>query len=432
MRNEVKVGRLPNGFRFYSQYDASNTAHLAGIGVKRGSIHDPSNASGLFHLIEHCLSRECLKYSSHEVDRAIERYGGGPGGLNTNIRIDRVSTFYGFDSLFRKESMLAGLDVMANLLRDKIFTKNGLQIEAPAIHNEYYTYGRDLIPNLIDDLMHQTMYELNPARKKIDCEVEDLRRLAAKPNQIQRTIGRHYIAGNMFMIVLGPKHEKVRELAKEYFGELPSKEAPPLKYDHSDDLPVLNSTKRAQIVKPGIGQYHYGIGFPTEACLSKDAEALDVLSRIWAWRLRDRLREGNCHFDKGVYRALSYTERSFVHGMIYAWYASICRDFAKAGEGVVIEEANRLKQDLVNEGDLDAVIGNLDEEEYLQTFRNSPDMLCEMIIEAVCNGDEELKGLHTYRNRLYRVTRKRLREVANKYFTDNYIRVVVGPEPVDE
>jgi predicted Zn-dependent peptidase len=52
-----------------------------------------------------------------------------------------------------------------------------------------------------------------------------------------------------------------------------------------------------------------------------------------------------------------------------------------------------------------------------------------MIIEATANGDPELKGIMEFRARLDRVTRHKIRYVANKYLTPNaYVRAVVGPQ----
>jgi len=160
--------------------------------------------------------------------------------------------------------------------------------------------------------------------------------------------------------------------------------------------------------------------------MSKDAEALDVLARILAFRLRWRLREENRNFYEGVYRANVYTSRSFVHGLLYTNFATVGGEFAKRGEEIVLEEVRKLKEGLVDDREFDAMVFYLDNN-YLDVFRKVALNLSEMIIEAVCNGDEELTHLHSFRQRLHRVTRKKLRCVANKYFTKNYARVLIKP-----
>lgn len=423
MRNEVKIGRLDNGFKFYSQYDWSSSVHLAGIGVKAGSLHTPPGCVGLPHLVEHLLARESLKYAPLQAEMIFEKYLGDPDE-DINIRIDRVSTFYGFGDLLKKEGMMACLDVMAGFLRDKIITAEGIDVEKAAVHNEYYLRGVDLMWSLIDDLMHGLIYERNPARFRIDCEVDDLK--GTKRSQIASFIRKHYVPENMFLVVFGPRFEEVRELAKRYFDDLKNRPRPALDYDQSDNLPVLASIRSNEIERAGIGQFHFALGFPTESYMSKDAEALDVLARILAFRLRQRLREGNRIFNQGVYRANVYTSRSFLHGLIYATFATISGEFALKGENIVLEEIQKLKEELVGDTELDAMVNYIDNS-YLDAFKKIALTLSEMVIEAVCNGDEDLTRLHSFRQRLHKITRKKLCHIANKYLGDNYARVLVRP-----
>lgn len=426
MRNEVKVGVLPNGVRFYTQYDWSGQSNLAGIGIKCGAIHAPPGLVGLPHLVEHVLARECLKYKSEEVDLLLFERLGGPGFGDINIRSDKVSTFFGFENQLRREVMLFCLDVIANLLRDRIVSLKGVEVEKAAIHNEYFLQGLDDVFFMIYDKMHEVLYERNPARTRVDCEIEDLKRIT--PYHVRRFIKRHYIPQRAFIIVFGPKFTEVAELAKRYLGDWKRAPIEPeLNYDHSDDFPILTSVKSLEIPRPGIHQYHLSLGFPTEKYASKDAEALDVLARIWAYRLRMRLREQNRDFNKGVYRALTFTfSRSFLHGLIFTWFATVSEEFVKQGEKVALQEAERFKRELVDERELDAVRKSLDDA-YLYAFRYTPGALAEMVVEAVCNGDEELTHLHSYREQLYKVTRRKLRDVANKYFSSNYARVLISP-----
>lgn len=425
MRNEVKVGALPNGIRFYSQHDWSHATNLAGIGLKVGSIHAPSGCVGLPHLVEHLLARESLAYSSEEADLIFEKFLGDPDD-DINIRIDRVSTHYGFGDLPRKKDMLTCLDVMASFLNDRILTSAGIDIEKSAIHNEYHERGRDVMTELLDDLIHHLMYERNPARLRIDCEVEDLRKVGR--SRIERFIKSRYISENVFLVVLGPKFEEVKDLASRYLGDWPRQPKPRLDYDNSDDLPVLMQIKTSEVTRD-IGQHHVAVGFPTESYMSKDAEVLAVLARILALRLRRRLRDGNRRFDQGVYRANVDISKSFLHGLIYAHFASVSGEFAKRGEEIVLEEFRGLQEELVSERELDAMIYRIDVGIYSDPFhRKIGELLAEMIIEAVCNGDDDLSHLHSFRGRLHRVTRKKIREVANKYFVlPNYASVVISP-----
>ena len=419
---QVKCGQLANGFRFYAQYDSRNN-NVSGIGVKCGSIHDPPGQVGMAHFAEHNLVRESLKYPEQEVNSILERYLGGLNGVDINVRTDRISTFYGHGDLLRRRHMFECFDLFASLLGDKIINKRGIGVESGAVHQEYYLYGLDFMPSLVEDLMHELVYIKNPARNRIDCQPEDLRQIT--PNQVRRFARRHYTPSNMFAIMLGPKFEEVRERTKRLFDHWEGPEPPVLDYDGSDNFPMLREIKSAELTR-NIHQYHVAIGFPTEPAGSKDDEVLEVISRVLSARLMQRLRGKNLDFNKGVYRALAFIPRSFVHGMIYCWFATSDKDFAKFGENVILEEIKKLREELVSDRERDDMVQSLDLI-YLDAFQNVAEILCELIIEAVCNGDEDLTQLHAYRDRLYRVSRRKIREVANKYFGANHARVVIGP-----
>ncbi|MBI2063196.1 MAG: insulinase family protein [Candidatus Yanofskybacteria bacterium] len=422
MRNEIKVGILPNGVRFYSQYDWSGSSNLAGIGIKAGAIHAPPGYTGLPHLVEHLLARESLKYTLGEVDLAFEKFLGGPDD-DINIRIDRVSTHFGFGNLLRRKDMFFCLDVMAYFLRDKIVTTEGIDVEKAAVLNEYCLRGTDVMPVLLDDLLHQTAYATNPARLRIDCEKEHLEKM--QRSKITNFIKKHYVTDNIFLIVFGPKFEEVKELAKMYFGDWSQKSRPQLDYDHSDDFPTITSVKSCEVERK-ISQCHLALGFYTENYMGKNTEILTVLARILAFRLRHRLRDGNRNFNEGVYRVNVDVSKSFVHGLFCITFASTSEEFVKKGEDIVLEELRKLKEVPVDNRQLDAALYRTDTV-YLEAFRKNPDILAEMVIEAACNGDEDLTHLHSFRERLGKITRKKLLSVANKYFTPNYIKVIIRP-----
>lgn len=419
---QVKWGELPNGFRFYTQYD-SRSNNVSGIGVKCGSIHDPPGKRGMAHFVEHNLVRESLSFPDAEVNSILERYLGGFDGDEINVRTDRVSTFYGHNELLRRRHMFKCFDMFASLLGDKIINRRGVNAEGGAVHQEYYLFGLDFIPSLVDDLIHETIYTDNPARNRIDCNPEELRKII--PNQARRFAGKQYVPQNMFAIMLGPRFEEVKRIGEQHFSEWKGSAPPVLNYGGHDNLPLFKEIQTRVVVRD-IHQYHVSVGFPTECMGSNDDEALEVIARIWSARLMQRLREKNQDFDKGVYRGLAYISRSFIHGMIYCWFATGNKDFALEGEKVALEEIYKLKDELVNDRLHDDIIENLDLA-YLDDFKNVADRLCERIIQAICNKDEDLIRLHSYRSRLHKVSRRKIREVANKYFGPYYARVAIGP-----
>lgn len=424
----VRWGILPNGLRFYSHFDRGE--NVSGVGVCCGSIYDPKNKRYMGHLKEHVLCRNSIKYKGREVDLIFRKYMGGSDD-DINIRIDKVSTFFGHDQLLRRCHMLQVFDVMANFMKDLLLDNEGLKIEAAAIHNEHFLRGKDSLPDELLDLLTESMYDINPVRNRIDCVLSELKK--ADLRSMRRSASRHYVPNNMFVIMFGEPYKKVEQIARNIFGDLETKPDPTLDYDHSEDFPTLSVIKSREEFRSQIGQTHIAIGFPTETYLSPDGATLDVIAKLLEMRLTWRLREDNRDFNGGVYRVPVETERTFVHGMIYVQYATIGQDFALKAEEIVLHEMHRLKEELANKNDRDSfdeelnvIIGSL-ENPYLTAFQTLPGDLCERVIAAVCNGDKELTHLHSYRERLHKVTRRKIREVANKYFTKNYARACIRP-----
>ncbi len=424
MRN-VGAHRMKNGMMLYHRSDRS--VHLGGIGAKCGSMHDPRGKSGMAHFFEHLTCRISKTHSDGRENSLLflKCMGGADGDIN--IRTDRWSTFYGCNDLFRRKHMFEIFDVMASFMhpRSRILDLEGAQVEAAAVHNEYCLRGVDALEMLLEDELHRIMYTVNPARNRVDCNIEELKTITLK--EARQFARRYYVPKNMFVILLGPSFENAKELAERSFGDWEVNTQPTLDYDHSDDLPRFNATQSSEIIRPGIGQHHVAIGFPTEGYLSRDAESLDVLAKIMEFRLGERLREGNRSFDGGAYRTPVQTERSFAHGIFWMRFATPSRSFADSGEVAVLDELRKLKTDLVGRDEFDAAAYR-EFVEHARAFGSMPDVLSEMIIDAAANGDEKLVRLNTFPNRFRKVKRKTLCDVANKYFTKDYARVVIRPE----
>lgn len=413
----VSVGVLKNGFRFYTQFDPRS--HVSGIGVKVGSMHDPPSLRGMAHLTEHVVCS-----FSREEELKLEEYVCGPEE-DINIRVDRSSTFYGHNLLLRREYALEFFSIFAKAVRDPSVNKSVLDKERAAVLNEYFLNGIDSVKDVIDDLMHGAMYGRNPARNRVDCEPDELQKITC--GALKDFIRQFYVPNNMFAVILGVPFQKVKRMMEEYFGNMRPLELPPFSYGADESRPVLQNIKRIEIERAGIHQYHVAIGFPTNPFGHKDDEALDVLARIWAWRLRNALRFQNQKWGWGAYRALTFAPRSFAHGMIYAWFATPSKEFAEFGAEKMIAECKSLREEWVLNDELVAMSNKL-YNKYLDAFNNAPEQLAEMIIESACNGDEEMKRLNSYLGRLARVGKKSLLRVANEYFSPSgYVHLIVKP-----
>lgn len=421
---KVYIKELENGFRIYAVTSAP--ANCAGAGVRAGSLHDPKNARGMAHFYEHFIARESTRYSLEDCDVIHEEHMGDPDE-DVNIRTTWGSTFYGCGDMNSMDTMLTCFDMLASMVHDRLVEPRGMEVERGAVFQEYCLHGKDVLEWELNQLALQTLYKKNPIRNRIDCEPDELEAIDI---ETARAWGdRFYVPGNMFAVLVceGMPKNALFELCEDYFGDLPRGEDPGFDYDRSEDVPVLTKTKSAVDVRPGIHQYHVAIAWPTETYGSQDAEALEVIRRLTQNRLYDRLRERTEGMRTGVYRTRTYVDRTFCSGTFMPTFATTDKDLAERGADIIVEEMDRFKHNLVLEKYFDAC------RNYPVTERskyNGADgmYLAENIITAVENGDQDLDHFQGWFGRMERLTRENLRDVANKYFTKEHVRVMLAPD----
>lgn len=420
----VKFDRISNGMIFYSQ--VSTAAHMGGVGIKAGSVNDPSGKRGLAHLAEHVIFGGHDPESERDIDvNYYERYMGGPES-DAMVQTGHTYTFYGVDQLLRRSHLLDCFDRLSSQVVGRRITTVATEREKAAVHNEYYRNGSDFIPDILGVHLRKLIYVTNPVKNRVDCELPEFEKATA--SDIRRFVRRWYVPRNMFAILFGPQFFEVKRRVEKNFGGLVSDSEPNLEFDRADCFPVFTGIRYKNISLPRINQHHVAIGFPTEIFGSKDSEALDVLARILAFRLRMRIRNGNQDFRRGVYRVMAYTERTYLHGMFYIVFATVgTAEYTREVEDVILDEINKLKRQLALPDELDAVRKNMEWQHRL-IFRDSPGILAGMVIDCAANGDEELAGLHSFIPNLRRVTQRKLREAVNKYFSSGLAVVRICPE----
>lgn len=404
-----------SGIRVYYFYDSGGTTHICGVGFRIGSVHDPAMANGIAHFAEHLVSRETMAISMDNVDRLIWRYLGGYDGLK--IETSRTSTYFGGPGLLYKKYMNLVMPMFVGLVRDRLITKAGMNTEKGAVNNEFILTEEDVAFEKLDIIFLQAMYQTNPIRYSILGAPADFNAITA--DKVRRFVRKFYVAQNMFAIVFGPKRDDAVAFARKYLDDWPHSGSPAeIDLSGFDITPKIKEPRIMEIPKAGLGAYYIQIGFPTECYSSNDDAALDVIAEIIMRRLLTILREDNQDPNKGVYRSRSFTERTFLHGVIGNWFSTIDKDYARYGQEQTIKEFLRFREELVSKLEVSEAIDAL-RERFLMQFRDSPEEVVDLVIHAASNNDPDLTRLHAYPDRLSRVTSRKIRDVANKYFSPN-------------
>ncbi len=428
MRWKVGYHDLSNGIRVYYFYDSGDTTHICGVGFRVGSAHDPPNARGEAHLVEHLLFRGVPRNSDdlthNPVYDMIFRYFGGMEEHNilTNFGV----TYYGGPGLYRRQHIHEVMSVIVNVLKARFVNRLGVDIEKTVVNNEYRQTDLDEAVSRMDTLFYKTMYDTNPVRNGVLGDIEQLRVL--KLNDLNQFIEHHYVAENMFVPIFGPTSKESIAIARKYLDDWPFKGSPTkLDVKSFDRVPVLTSPRVVE--KPQIGQVqHYvATGFVTCAYGNTEDAALDVIAKVVERRLYDVIREKSHNFTEGNYHNPVFSERSLAHGAVGAWFATASLDFSRYGRDAIVSEFTRLREELIPWEKFERARDSL-REKFFGKFRDSPEMVADLVIQAAANGDRDLTLLHTYPKRLNSLKPAKVREVANRYFSKNsFVSVTVTP-----
>src|SRR5580698_6180009 len=146
----IHVITLPNGLCVAT--DTMNEAESVVVGawVGVGTRHEPWNANGVAHLVEHMMFKGTKKRSAYALSAAIEKNGGA-----MNAHTTREETAY-YARALPEDAELA-CDIVADMLQHSLFDKKELDRERQVIIQEIGR-DRDTPEDYAFDLMHQLAF----------------------------------------------------------------------------------------------------------------------------------------------------------------------------------------------------------------------------------------------------------------------------------
>src|SRR5882672_12938525 len=110
----IQVTTLPNGLRVAADtmHEAESVVVGAWVGV--GTRHEPWQANGVAHLVEHMMFKGTKRRSAYALSAAIEKNGGA-----MNAHTTREETAY-YARVLPEDVELA-TDIVADMLRHSVF-----------------------------------------------------------------------------------------------------------------------------------------------------------------------------------------------------------------------------------------------------------------------------------------------------------------------
>ena len=343
--------RLANGLRLITIARPGTATVAVRAYVRAGSRYDseqkwpdPSHLPlGLAHLAEHLLFKGTRHRSPRDIFAAVERLGGVLDGGTTK----EYSTL---SAVVPRQGLLTALDILAAILVEPALREEDFwQEKLVALEEIRYAQDRE---GILFDLFASTLWQAHPLRHPIlgtpdGLHVLDYQDLLAFYRQ-------RYVVGNTLLVLCGDvEHSAAAQcVAERFIGLAPGPEQPPA----AAQEPPLSGSRTAHLAKD-VRQTQLLIGVPTASIKHEDRSALTAMERVLGMggsaRLYQRLREQA----RSVYNVNTVIAH-YEDAGYFAVYTACAPENALNVRAAVLEEWDKLRQELVNPDELSAAKSN--------------------------------------------------------------------------
>ncbi|HET8577273.1 MAG TPA: pitrilysin family protein [Methylomirabilota bacterium] len=401
---------LPNGVRLIIQQHRASDVVALQLWVGVGSRDEAPGERGFSHFVEHMLFKGTETRGRGFVEQEVESIGG-----RTNAGTSYEYTFYYI--LIPARHAVRTVEVLADMAFNSRFDPEELAREREVVFEEV-RLGEDNPRSFLFRRLYNLAFDGHPYGFPVLGDPADLR--SATQASLRGYYKRHYVAGNMTLVVVGAVDPgEIRAAALRSFGAVPTTglnrvSVPP--------QPPIRGV-RPQVVQRPERQGSLALGWVGPPLGHPDMYAVDLLAHILGGSRSSRLNQ-------------ALRERAQIVSSVSAGYGAlqggglvtVSAQFEpreEAGvESGVLAEIRRLQQEGVTEVELKRA---LTASEAGHVFsRETAEGL------ALAYGRAEttwsLDGERRYLERLRAVTRDQIREVARRYLTESYARLLFVPK----
>ncbi|MFA5040743.1 MAG: pitrilysin family protein [Bdellovibrionales bacterium] len=325
----IKVTELDNGLRVATDTMADAESVVTGVWVGVGTRHEPWNANGVAHFVEHMMFKGTKTRSAYALSTAIENKGG-----EMNAHTSREATAYYVRVL--PEEAENGLDVLADMLRHSVFAPKELDRERQVIIQEI---GRDL--DSPEDHTFNLMHKLALPDQKIGRAIlgsaEVIEKIPRKA--LTEYVSKYYVGANTVVLAAGKiSHESFLSMVKSRFGSLPrGKKAVAEK---------ARVSFGAKLLAKEIEQVHLILGFAGPGYLAKTPYyATQILSFILGGSASSRLFQ-KVREKRGLVYTIHSAHVGFRDAGIFQIYAGTDPKRLRELTAVVCDELNDIRENV--------------------------------------------------------------------------------------
>ena len=453
---DVEIYTLENGLTVMLNEDRNETSVFGAVVIDGGGKRDPSDATGIAHYLEHVLfkgtskmgttnyakekvyldsievlydelskkedKKTRLKIQRHindlsvkaseyaipnEFTRLIEGMGGT--GLNAGTGYDFIYYFNSFPSA----QIEKWVDLYSHRFLDPVFRL--FQSELETVYEEK-NRAMDNPFRVFNETSRKYFFKNHPyGQQTILGSVEHLK--TPSLSKMKEYYNKYYVPNNMHLLIAGDFDKRdVKKLIKAKFGKL-KKGADVEELDIAED-----DFSGREVVDLAITPYRVArFGYRTVKPNHEDAVVLDLISNIFSnsskTGLLNKLNNENKVLGSYATTGLGGTDHG---GFGFGFVPKDDTQSFEEVENLILKEIDKVKSGEFNEDLLQSIKLNMsmDHETRMESVDGRTWLIMSTILDNV--PWEEIKN---YPNKVNSVTKQKVVEVANKYFTDNYLIV---------
>lgn len=407
---EIKRKEFDNGLVLLTEKIPSKKKVTLLAGVKVGSVNETEKLSGGSHFNEHLLFKSNKHRSAKEVIEHLEQSG-------TSVNAFTAETATAFYAKALPDELTKAIQIVYEAATNFEYNAEEFERERQVVLTEIQLYNDQPI-TYSEILFESFLFQETPLEKWVGGTIETMGNVTKE--ELANFKQEYYIPDNMAIVAVGNFNEQdLERKVSETFGTLQKGKMPNL----YEKISMENKHREKFEEKEDTDQTYLYMGYRVPGMTHEDAYKLKMLEGLlsagMSSRLFQRLRE-----EKGIGYDVRSIYRSFRDAGCFTTYVAgfDSKRFDEAKE-TILKEFKDLKQNLVSDKEFERTKNLLISKSY-DNLESIDNRALDILEQEFDNIPYDFRKAKTYLNK---VTKKDVREMANKYLSDEYTLTALKP-----
>jgi predicted Zn-dependent peptidase len=401
---------LDNGLHVILHQDETAPVVVTSVMYHVGGKDRTEGRTGFAHFFEHLLFEGTENIDRGDWFKIVSSHGGRN---NANTSQDR--TYY--YEVFPSNELELGLWMESERLMHPIIDQVGVDTQNEVVKEEKrMRYDNSPYGQLLFTVS-KNLFEKHPYKDPNIGYMKDLD--AATLEDVKAYNQKYYVPNNAVLVVAGDIDiPETKKLVKDYFGPIPR--GPEIERDYSEETPITTEIE-AKAYDPNIQIPASIIAYRTPGFTERDAYVLDMISAYLSDGKSSKLYKKLVDEQKQALQVGAYNIAHEDYGMYLVFTLPVGETSLETLNTEIEEEIAKVRDSLISEKDYQK-LQNKFQTRFVNANSSVEGIASSLATYYMLYGDTELinKEIDIYRS----ITRKEIKEVANKYLKPNQRAVI--------